>query len=63
MSRVSVEPRVAYRILNHGATTLVTTRADNAANIMAAQWVMPIDTLHHLGAGRFVMSGSEVSGR
>jgi flavin reductase (DIM6/NTAB) family NADH-FMN oxidoreductase RutF len=43
MTRVSVPLRLAYRLLNHGPTTLVTARADGRANVMAAQWVMPID--------------------
>lgn len=33
----------AYRLLNHGPATLVTSRAGGRANVMAAQWVMPID--------------------
>jgi len=43
MPRVSVPLEIAYRILNHGPATLVTTRAGARANVMAAQWVMPID--------------------
>jgi flavin reductase (DIM6/NTAB) family NADH-FMN oxidoreductase RutF len=43
MSRVSVSLRYAYRLLNHGPTTLVGTRAGERTNVMAAQWVMPID--------------------
>lgn len=43
MARVSVPLRAAYRLINHGPATLVTTRAGDRSNIMAAQWVMPID--------------------
>lgn len=43
MSRVSVPLRLAYRLFNHGPTTLVTARADGRTNVMAAQWAMPID--------------------
>lgn len=43
MGRVAVPLKFAYRILNHGPATLVTTRAGDRANVMAAQWVMPID--------------------
>jgi flavin reductase (DIM6/NTAB) family NADH-FMN oxidoreductase RutF len=41
--RVPVELRRAYRLLNHGATTLVTAASDGHRNIMAAAWVMPLD--------------------
>lgn len=43
MPRVSVPLRYAYRLLNHGPATLVSTRAGDRANVMAAQWVMPLD--------------------
>jgi flavin reductase (DIM6/NTAB) family NADH-FMN oxidoreductase RutF len=43
MDRVSVPLRYASRLLNHGPTTLVTSRAGTRANVMAAQWVMPVD--------------------
>lgn len=33
----------AYRLLNHGPVTLVSTAAGEARNIMAASWVMPLD--------------------
>lgn len=33
----------SYRLLNHGPTTLVTSAHAGRANVMAAQWVMPID--------------------
>ena len=41
--RVPVEMRHAYRLLNHGPTTLVTSAAGGKKNVMAAAWVMPID--------------------
>jgi flavin reductase (DIM6/NTAB) family NADH-FMN oxidoreductase RutF len=34
---------VAYRLLNHGPTVLVTTAHGNQRNIMAAAWNMPLD--------------------
>jgi flavin reductase (DIM6/NTAB) family NADH-FMN oxidoreductase RutF len=43
MDRLSVPLRYAYRLINHGPTTLVTSRAGTRANVMAAQWVMPVD--------------------
>ena len=42
-ARVPVPLRYAYRLLNHGPATLVTSRAGARSNVMAAQWVMPID--------------------
>jgi flavin reductase (DIM6/NTAB) family NADH-FMN oxidoreductase RutF len=41
--RVAVPLRHAYRLLNHGPTTLVTTRHGDRRNVMAAAWVMPLD--------------------
>lgn len=43
MTRVNVPLRYAYRLLNHGPTTLLTTRAGDRTNLMSAQWVMPLD--------------------
>lgn len=43
MARVSVPLPLAYRLLNHGPTTLVSARVGGRNNAMAAQWVMPID--------------------
>jgi flavin reductase (DIM6/NTAB) family NADH-FMN oxidoreductase RutF/chorismate mutase len=43
--RIAVEPDHAYRLLNHGATTLVTAAASGAQNVMAAAWVMPLDVV------------------
>ncbi|MDC6684691.1 flavin reductase, partial [Leclercia adecarboxylata] len=33
----------AYRLLNHGAVTLITSAHAGVCNVMAASWVMPID--------------------
>jgi flavin reductase (DIM6/NTAB) family NADH-FMN oxidoreductase RutF/chorismate mutase len=41
--RIAVEPKRAYRILNHGPTTLVTAAANGKRNVMAAAWAMPLD--------------------
>lgn len=35
--------RHAYRLLNHGPTTLVTSAHAGKRNVMAAAWVMPVD--------------------
>jgi flavin reductase (DIM6/NTAB) family NADH-FMN oxidoreductase RutF len=41
--RVPVDLPRAYRLLNHGPATLVTSAHAGRTNVMAAQWVMPID--------------------
>jgi flavin reductase (DIM6/NTAB) family NADH-FMN oxidoreductase RutF len=41
--RVAVELRRAYRLLNHGPATLVSAAHGSRHNVMAAQWVMPLD--------------------
>ncbi|RKH15461.1 flavin reductase family protein [Corallococcus sp. CA053C] len=41
--RVPLELRRAYKLLNHGPTTLVTSAAKGRTNVMAAAWTMPID--------------------
>ncbi|MBL9076107.1 MAG: flavin reductase family protein [Planctomycetes bacterium] len=41
--RTAVPLRHAYRLLNHGPTTLVSTAAGGRRNVMAAAWVMPLD--------------------
>ena len=33
----------AYRLLNHGLVTLVSSAASGQRNVMAASWVMPLD--------------------
>lgn len=43
MPRVDVPLKLAYRLLNHGPATLVGARDGERSNVMAAQWVMPID--------------------
>jgi flavin reductase (DIM6/NTAB) family NADH-FMN oxidoreductase RutF len=41
--RVSVPLRRAYKLINHGPTTLVTTAAGTRRNVMTAAWVMAVD--------------------
>jgi flavin reductase (DIM6/NTAB) family NADH-FMN oxidoreductase RutF len=41
--RIAVPLRHAYRLLNHGPTTLVSTAHGGHRNVMAAAWVMPLD--------------------
>jgi flavin reductase (DIM6/NTAB) family NADH-FMN oxidoreductase RutF len=43
--RVSVPLKDAYRLINHGPTTLVTTcePSGERPNVMAAAWAMPLD--------------------
>ena len=41
--RVPLELRRAYKLLNHGPTTLVTSAAHGRTNVMAVAWAMPID--------------------
>lgn len=41
--RVPVDLARAYRLLNHGPTTLVSAAHGGRANVMAAAWVMPLD--------------------
>jgi flavin reductase (DIM6/NTAB) family NADH-FMN oxidoreductase RutF len=41
--RVSVPLRRAYKLINHGPTTLITTAAGGRRNVMAAAWVMGLD--------------------
>jgi len=41
--RVPVELRQAYKLLNHGPTTLIAATARGRTNVMAAEWVMPLD--------------------
>lgn len=41
--RVAVALHNAYRLLNHGPVTLVTSAHAGATNVMAAAWAMPLD--------------------
>ncbi len=41
--RVAVPLKRAYRLINHGPTTLITSAAGERRNVMAAAWVMPLD--------------------
>jgi flavin reductase (DIM6/NTAB) family NADH-FMN oxidoreductase RutF len=43
MMRVSVPLRRAYKLINHGPTTLVTSTFGGRTNVMTAAWVMAID--------------------
>lgn len=39
----AVELAKAYRLLNHGPTTIVTSAHGGVSNVMAAAWAMPLD--------------------
>jgi len=41
--RVSVPLRRAYKLINHGPTTLITSAAGDRRNVMTAAWVMAVD--------------------
>ena len=41
--RVSVPLRRAYKLINHGPTTLITSAAGDRRNVMSAAWVMALD--------------------
>lgn len=41
--RIPVELAKAYRLLNHGPVTLVTSASAGSRNVMAASWTMPLD--------------------
>ena len=41
--RVSVPLRRAYKLINHGPTTLITSAAGGRRNVMSAAWVMALD--------------------
>jgi flavin reductase (DIM6/NTAB) family NADH-FMN oxidoreductase RutF len=41
--RIEVPLSKAYRLLNHGPVTLVTSGAQHRSNVMAASWAMPVD--------------------
>jgi flavin reductase (DIM6/NTAB) family NADH-FMN oxidoreductase RutF len=41
--RVPVPLRRAYKLINHGPTTLITAAAGDRRNVMSAAWVMGID--------------------
>jgi flavin reductase (DIM6/NTAB) family NADH-FMN oxidoreductase RutF len=41
--RVAVPLRRAWKLLNHGPTTLISARAGAEVNVMSAAWVMAID--------------------
>lgn len=39
----AVDPVKAYRLINHGPVTLVSSRHDDTENVMAASWVCALD--------------------
>jgi flavin reductase (DIM6/NTAB) family NADH-FMN oxidoreductase RutF len=41
--RVPVPLRRAYKLINHGPTTLITSAAGGRRNVMTAAWVMAVD--------------------
>lgn len=41
--RIPVDLPQAYRLLNHGPVTLVTSAHEGKKNVMAAAWAMPLD--------------------
>lgn len=41
--RVAVPLRRAYKLINHGPTTLITSAAGDRRNVMSAAWVMALD--------------------
>jgi len=41
--RTPIDLALAYRLLNHGPTVLVSTAHDEQRNVMAAAWNMPLD--------------------
>ena len=41
--RIDVPLAKAYLLLNHGPVTLVSSRAGERSNVMAASWAMPLD--------------------
>ena len=41
--RIPVDLAKAYRLLNHGPVTLVSSRHGRRRNVMAAAWAMPLD--------------------
>lgn len=43
MSIISVPLEKAYRLLNHGATTMISAKAGGVENAMSASWVCPLD--------------------
>ena len=65
--RVSVPLRRAYKLINHGPTTLITSAAGGRRNVMTAAWVMAIDfepakLVAVIAAGTFTRTLVESSG-
>jgi flavin reductase (DIM6/NTAB) family NADH-FMN oxidoreductase RutF len=65
--RVSVPLRRAYKLINHGPTTLITTASGERRNVMTAAWVMAIDyeparVVAVIASGSFTRELVEASG-
>ncbi|ATB38519.1 NAD(P)H-flavin oxidoreductase [Cystobacter fuscus] len=65
--RVPLDLRRAYKLLNHGPTTLVTSAAHGRTNVMAAAWAMPVDLVPPkvavvIGEGTFTRELVDASG-
>lgn len=43
MAIKKVELSKAYRLINHGATTLISAKFEDALDVMAASWACPLD--------------------
>jgi flavin reductase (DIM6/NTAB) family NADH-FMN oxidoreductase RutF len=67
MSKDSVLLRRAYKLINHGPTTLITSAYGGKQNVMAAAWVMALDyepakVAAVIAAGTFTRGLVEASG-
>lgn len=65
--RVPVPLRRAYKLINHGPTTLITSAHGGRRNVMAAAWVMAVDfdpakIVAVIAAGTFTRTLVEASG-
>ena len=65
--RVSVPLRRAYKLINHGPTTMITSASGGRRNVMTAAWVMAIDfdpakLVAVVAAGTFTRTLIEASG-
>ena len=65
--RVPVPLRRAYKLINHGPTTLITSEAGGRRNVMSAAWVMAVDydpakLVAVIAAGTFTRKLIEQSG-
>jgi len=65
--RVPVPLRRAYKLINHGPTTLITSADGDRRNVMTAAWVMAVDfdppkVVAVIAAGTFTRTLVEASG-